>query len=36
MALIIGGVALANSRFGQRRLFGRSAVGGEPAVPAGD
>jgi drug/metabolite transporter (DMT)-like permease len=36
MALIIGGVALANSGFGQRRLFGRSAVPGEPAVPAGD
>lgn len=32
-AMVIGGVALANSRFGQRRLFGRTAVpGGDPAT----
>jgi drug/metabolite transporter (DMT)-like permease len=36
MALIIGGVALANSRYGQRRLFGRREIPSEPVVPAGD
>jgi drug/metabolite transporter (DMT)-like permease len=36
MALIIGGVALTNSRYGQRRLWGRRAVSGERVVPAGD
>jgi drug/metabolite transporter (DMT)-like permease len=37
-ALIIGGVAVANSGFGQRRLFGRSGspVAGEGTVQAGD
>ena len=30
-ALVIGGVALVNSRFGQRRLFGRTP----PRQPAG-
>jgi drug/metabolite transporter (DMT)-like permease len=37
MGLIIGGVALVNSRFGQRRLAGRRpAETGNPTVPAGD
>jgi drug/metabolite transporter (DMT)-like permease len=38
MVLIIGGVALANMRFGQRRLIGRrqpAAVSQEGAVPTG-
>ena len=31
-AMVIGGVALANSRYGHRRLFGRTAVpSGDPA-----
>ena len=33
-ALVIGGVALVNSRFGQRRLFGRASAGVEKAEPA--
>jgi drug/metabolite transporter (DMT)-like permease len=38
-ALVIGGVALVNSRFGSRRLYGRANAGGsgppvEPAKPA--
>jgi drug/metabolite transporter (DMT)-like permease len=38
MALIIGGVALANSGFGHRRLIGRRAAssGGEGTVQAGE
>ncbi len=32
-ALVIGGVALVNSRFGQRRLFGRASAGIENAGP---
>jgi drug/metabolite transporter (DMT)-like permease len=36
-ALVIGGVALVNSRFGQRRLYGRATAGADPAeVPAED
>jgi drug/metabolite transporter (DMT)-like permease len=37
-ALVIGGVAVANSGFGQRRLFGRepTAVPGEGTIQAGD
>jgi drug/metabolite transporter (DMT)-like permease len=30
-ALVIGGVALVNSRFGSRRLYGRANAGGSPA-----
>ena len=34
-ALVIGGVALVNSRYGQRRLFGRASAGVEkPAATA--
>jgi drug/metabolite transporter (DMT)-like permease len=38
-ALVIGGVALVNSKFGSRRLYGRAGAGGgtplvEPAKPA--
>jgi hypothetical protein len=29
-ALVIGGVALVNSRFGSRRLYGRANAGGTP------
>jgi drug/metabolite transporter (DMT)-like permease len=32
-ALVIGGVALVNSRFGSRRLYGRAGAGGAPAAP---
>ena len=30
-ALVIGGVALVNSRFGSRRLYGRAGAGGAPS-----